>query len=101
LKQPGVENKWTVYILRCADDSLYTGITTDVTRRLKEHNSGPRGASYTRARRPVELAFSIVVADRSAASRMEASIKALDRKTKESIIRREKDPPEALQGRQI
>jgi len=101
LKQPDVENQWTVYILRCADDSLYTGITTDVTRRLKEHNEGPRGASYTRARRPVALVFSFVVADRSAASRMEASIKALDRKTKELIVSREKDLSEALQGRQI
>jgi len=101
LKQPDIKNKWIVYILRCADDSLYTGITTDVSRRLNEHNSGPRGASYTRGRRPVTLAFTQAVADRSAASRIEAWIKTLDHKTKESIIRHEKDVSEALQGRQI
>lgn len=94
-----MENDWTVYILRCKDDSLYTGITTNMSRRLAEHNEGPRGASYTRARRPVKLVFSLEVSDRSAASRIEAWIKALDRKTKKSIINGEKDVSEALQDR--
>ena len=90
-----------MYILRCADDSLYTGITTDVTRRINEHNKGPRGANYTRARRPVALEFTVEAADRSVACRIEAWIKAQDRKTKESIINHEKDVSQALQGRQI
>lgn len=97
---PDKENGWTVYILRCADNSLYTGITTDVARRISEHNSGVRGASYTRARRPVELAFSFKASNRSQASRAEAWIKAKDRKTKESIIQRNTAVPEALQSGQ-
>jgi len=101
LKTPDKEINWSVYILRCADDSLYTGITTDVARRINEHNDGPRGASYTRARRPVALEITFPVADRSSASRMEAWIKSQDRKTKESIINRERDVTEALQARQI
>ena len=46
---------WYVYLLRCADATLYCGVTTDMERRLREHNAGRRGAKYTRARRPVEL----------------------------------------------
>jgi len=90
-----------VYILRCADDSLYTGITTNVTRRINEHNAGPRGASYTRARRPVAVAFTQSVPDRSTASRLEAWIKSQTRKTKETIIAQQTDVSEALQSQQI
>jgi len=90
-----------VYILRCADDSLYTGITTDVTRRLNEHNDGPRGANYTRARRPVALVYQFSVANRSSASRVEAWIKSQNRKTKESIINRDTDIAKVLQDAQI
>ena len=71
---------WFVYILRCVDDTLYTGITTDVARRIDEHNAGKApGARYTRGRRPVELAYAEAAASRSAASRREAAIKQLDR----------------------
>jgi len=97
---PDKQNGWAVYILRCSDDSLYTGITTDVARRITEHNESARGANYTRARRPVELAFSFEVGDRSAATRAEAWIKSKDRKTKESIIERKTAVPEALQSGQ-
>lgn len=90
---PDTKNCWTVYILRCADDSLYTGITNNIDRRIQEHNGSPRGASYTRGRRPVALAYSVEVADRSAASRLEAKIKSCDRKTKESIILRKTSLP--------
>lgn len=83
---PDKINHWTVYILRCADGSLYTGITNNISRRVLEHNNSPRGASYTRGRRPVALAYTVAVADRSAASQLEAWIKSKDRKTKESII---------------
>lgn len=80
-------NKWTVYILRCADDSLYTGITTDVDRRLQEHNASNKlGASYTRGRRPVQLVYHEQYADRASASRREAEIKKLDRLQKQQLI---------------
>ena len=72
---------WFVYIVRCADHTLYTGITTDVERRLAEHNAGA-GARYTRARLPVELIHAEPAADRSAASRREAAIKQLTRAAK-------------------
>jgi len=98
---PGNSNDWTVYILRCADDSLYTGITNNVTRRIAEHNTSTRGASYTRGRRPVTLAFTHQVADRSTASRLEAWIKAQDRKTKESIITQKTPLPTDQQHGQI
>jgi putative endonuclease len=75
-----------VYILTCADGSLYTGITTDVERRLHEHNCTSRGAKYTRSRRPVTLAVSWPATDRSAALREEARIKRLTRKQKLELI---------------
>ncbi|MFA5626370.1 MAG: GIY-YIG nuclease family protein [Thiohalomonadaceae bacterium] len=76
-------NNWFVYLLRCADDSLYTGVTTDVERRLAEHNhSNSRGARYTRARRPVELLYHENVADRAAACRREAAIRRYSRSEK-------------------
>lgn len=72
---------WMVYMLRCADGSLYTGITTDIQRRLAEHNGDEAapGARYTRARRPVTLAYVEAADSRSAAARREAAIKRLDR----------------------
>lgn len=80
---------WQVYIVRCADGSLYTGIARDVVRRLAEHN-GDRGrgagANYTRARRPVTLVYREDADDRSAASRREYAIKQLDRAAKLALI---------------
>jgi len=64
-----------VYILRCIDDSLYTGITTDLLRRVEEHNGSDRGAKYTRIRRPVTLVYSEKCIDRSLASKREYEIK--------------------------
>jgi putative endonuclease len=64
-----------VYILQCADDTLYTGIATDINRRLNEHNSSEKGAKYTRSRRPVSLVYSEAFPDRSSASRREYEIK--------------------------
>ena len=78
---------WWVYVLRCADGSLYTGITTDLDRRLAEHNAG-RAAKYTRTRRPVELAWCESASDRSAASCREAAIKKLSRHAKAMLIAR-------------
>jgi putative endonuclease len=78
---------WFVYVLRCGDGSLYTGITTDVARRLTEHASGgPRAAKYLRGRGPLELAFSVPVDGKSAALAMERWIKAQPRNRKEKII---------------
>jgi putative endonuclease len=78
---------WFVYILRCADGSLYTGISTDVSRRVAEHNAGvPAGARYTHARRPVVLVFQESAADRSAALRREKAIKACSRTAKLALI---------------
>lgn len=74
---------WWVYLLRCADGSLYTGITTDLARRLAEHNGeGGGGARYTRSRRPVQLAYAEAAASRAEAARREAAIKRLDRARK-------------------
>jgi putative endonuclease len=68
---------WHVYIVRCNDNTLYTGITTNIERRLLEHNSGHKGARYTRSRRPVTLVYCEQVASRSAATLRESHIKKL------------------------
>jgi putative endonuclease len=78
---------WFVYLLRCADDSLYTGVSTDVARRVDEHNAGaPLGARYTRGRRPVRLVYQESVATRGEALRRERAIKAMDRAAKLALI---------------
>lgn len=80
-------SEWFVYVLRCGDGSLYTGITTDVVRRLTEHASnGPKSAKYLRGRGPLELAFSVPVDGKSAALSMERWIKAQPKSRKEEII---------------
>lgn len=77
---------WTVYILRCGDGSLYTGITTDLSRRLREHNGGSGGARYTRARRPVTVVYHEPAACRASAARREYALKRLSRAAKEAVI---------------
>lgn len=77
---------WHTYILECRDGSLYTGVTTDVERRVAEHNGTPRGARYTRGRRPVVLVYSEAHGDRQAACRAEARIKRLSRPAKQQLI---------------
>ena len=74
-----------VYLLRCADGTLYCGWTVDVERRLAAHNAG-RASRYTRTRLPVELAWSRELPDRSAARREEARIKALPRAAKVALV---------------
>lgn len=81
-----MKQQWYVYIARCGDNSLYTGITTDIERRMREHNAGPRSAKYTRARTPVKLAYSETAVDRSTASRREAMLKKFTRTQKLSLI---------------
>jgi putative endonuclease len=77
---------WYIYILRCRDNSLYTGVTTDCARRLHEHNHTLRGAKYTRARRPVTLAYQEEATDRATAQRREAQIKRLSAAQKASLL---------------
>lgn len=75
-----------VYILKCSDATLYTGITTDLARRLEEHNGSPKGAKYTSLRRPVELVYSEEAEDRSSASKRERKIKKLTKLKKLELI---------------
>jgi putative endonuclease len=78
---------WYVYIVRCADATLYTGITRDTQRRVTEHNEdNRRGARYTRARRPVCLVYSEPHRSRAVAARREAAIKKLSRRHKQTLI---------------
>lgn len=77
-----------LYILKCRDKTLYTGITTNLSRRIKEHNFSNLGAKYTRARRPVTLIFSKRFKTRSIASKEESRIKQLSRKEKLFLVER-------------
>jgi putative endonuclease len=75
-----------LYILECADKTLYTGITTDLARRIAEHNDTKLGAKYTSARRPVKLAYSKKFKNRSSASKAESRIKKLKKSEKLELI---------------
>ena len=77
---------WFVYILRCGDGSLYTGITDDVNRRLEAHRSG-KGAKYTRGRGPLELVYQEELLDKSAALKREFAIKQLTRAEKLKLLK--------------
>lgn len=77
-----------LYILKCADKTLYTGITTDLERRVGEHNSQKLGAKYTRARRPVKLVYTKKFRDRSLAAKAEARVKKLSRREKLEMIKK-------------
>lgn len=80
--------EWFIYIVECADNSLYTGITTDVARRIIEHNDADtsNGAKYTRARLPVKLVYYERACSRSDASKREMEIKKLERKDKLKLV---------------
>lgn len=80
-----MQNKWYVYLLRCSDGTLYCGITNDVEKRFKVHNSG-RGAKYTRSRLPVRVVYKEEVSDKSAALKREYAIKKLSKVQKEKMI---------------
>lgn len=78
---------WSVYILRCGDGTLYTGIATDVSRRLDEHQSqGPKAAKYTRSRLPLTIVYQRELGSRSEASKEEFRIKSLTRRQKLALI---------------
>jgi putative endonuclease len=82
-----VSGGWSVYLLECADRSLYCGITDDLDRRIKAHNDG-KGAKYTRGRGPVNLVWSMTCADKSSALKEEARIKRLSRDEKLRLIQK-------------
>jgi putative endonuclease len=87
-KQTSIETSWVVYILRCADNSLYTGITTDINKRLDQHNGvSEKGAKYTHGRRPVTLVYQEASTSRSTASKRECVIKSLKKPQKEQLIK--------------
>ncbi|MCW9023452.1 MAG: GIY-YIG nuclease family protein [Gammaproteobacteria bacterium] len=77
---------WVVYILQCSDNSLYTGITKDISRRLEEHNTGREAAKYTRARRPVKLVYQESVTDHSSALKREREIKKMPASHKRDLV---------------
>ena len=77
---------YSVYIVECSDNTLYTGIAVDVEKRIDEHNNSPKGAKYTKTRRPVTLRYTENFENRSEASKREYAIKKMSRKEKLSLI---------------
>ncbi|MCK5666079.1 MAG: GIY-YIG nuclease family protein [Thiotrichaceae bacterium] len=77
---------WFVYMLRCADNSLYTGVTTDVERRVLEHNAEKSVTKYTRVRQPVSVVYQEKAESRSEACKREAQLKKLIKKDKEMLV---------------
>ena len=78
---------WSVYMIRCGDNSLYTGISNDVAKRFAVHQSGnAQSAKYTRHRHPLQLVFSAEIGTKSAASKLEYRLKQLSKKNKESLV---------------
>jgi len=75
-----------VYIVRCNDNSLYTGITKDITKRIDEHNNSSLWAKYTRNKRPINLVWSKEINDRSSATKLEQQIKKMTKTQKEELI---------------
>lgn len=85
----GKDLQWFIYVLRCADNSLYCGVTTDLTRRVTEHNESAKGAKYTRSRRPVYLVASWPCLCKGDALRAEHAFKRKSKAEKEEIVSRE------------
>ena len=79
-------SSWYTYLVRCNDNSLYAGVTTDLTRRVAEHNSEKLGAKYTRNKQPVKLVFFAEQASRSKACQYEYQLKQLSKKQKEALV---------------
>jgi len=80
------DGEYSLYIVRCRDGSLYTGIAVDVARRIREHEKGTRGARYLRGKGPLRLEFAQRIGDRAAASRIEFRVKQLGKEAKEDLI---------------
>jgi len=92
---------WSVYLVRCKDDSLYAGVALDVDRRLEEHREGKRGAKYLRGRAPLELVLKRELGDRSLALKVELRIKKLSRKAKKNLIENPEMIDEIAQACQV
>ncbi len=88
-------DKWFLYMVRCADGSLYTGIAKDVARRCRQHNAGT-ASRYTRTRLPVELVYHEAQPDQSSALKREAAIKAMDRREKLAMAQKKKKPAKGV-----
>lgn len=84
---------WSVYIIRCNDGSLYTGVSTDPERRFEEHRAGKRGARYFAGRQPEAIVWRESGHDQGSALRREAAIKKLDRRDKLRLIQGDSTPP--------
>jgi putative endonuclease len=89
---------WHVYMVRCSDGTLYTGITNDLEKRIEAHNSGKDGARYTRSRRPVKLIYSEKAGSRSAAARLEYQLKRLPLAEKNRLIQSSEHVTTRLSG---
>jgi putative endonuclease len=87
------QKAWFVYVIRSDDDQLYTGITTDINRRWREHTTGKAGARYFRGRKPQALCLLETHPDRSSASKREAAIKQLKRREKELLLAQQTSTP--------
>lgn len=89
---------WYLYVVECSDSTLYTGVTTDVERRVREHNTTSRGAKYTKFRRPVKLLWFKMYSNRSNAQSAEYAFKKLPRQQKVKLIRRYLHEQELTEG---
>ena len=94
-------SSWFVYMIRAADESLYTGVATDVERRLKEHRDGVRGARYLRGRAPLELVYQCELEEQGLALRVESRLKKLPKADKESLVSSRPDRDGLLETLQI
>ena len=90
-------SEWHLYVVRAADGSLYTGVATDVARRLDEHQAGARGARYLRGRAPLELVYERLIGDRGLALKLESRLKKLPKADKESLVLSDPDRHELLE----
>ena len=89
---------WSLYLIRCADNTLYTGISTDVARRFADHQQGnARAAKYLRTRQPLQLCLQVGIGDRSLALRAEHRVKQLSKADKEALVRQQPDTRSLLQ----
>lgn len=93
------KEKWFLYVVKCLDGSLYTGITKNVARRLQQHNDG-RASRYTRSRRPVKLMYQEGCRNKSSALKKECAIKALTRKGKELYLMKKMNAEASRRARQ-
>lgn len=92
-----MKDDWCVYMLKCSDQTLYTGVTNNIEKRVKVHNASPAGAKYTKARRPVTLVYSEKSLTRGDALRREAVLRKLPRGTKLELIKAKADSDDSFQ----